>query len=85
MITLELNKSNFRHILKYRMIQNRLHQLYNVERKRIDDVYSILEKEFLLSEARLKKIINLKVPEMAKIQAYIKQSKPKANQLYLQM
>ncbi len=85
MTELSLNKQNYRHVLKYQKIQTRYQHLYNVERKRMDDVFIILEDEFLLSVSRIQKILNFRLPDAETINDFVKQHKPKAVQLYLQM
>lgn len=44
---------------KYRAIQARYKQLYDEERRRIDDVERILCAEFFLSSARIYFVLNL--------------------------
>ncbi len=74
----QLDKSNFRHIQKYRKIQDMYNKLYNSDRKRLDDVLLILEKEFMLCSERLRKIVNFKLPSQKEIDLFIKENKPKA-------
>lgn len=46
-------------LLKYRAIHARYHHLYNVERKRIDDVEEQLCSEFFLSRSRVLIILKM--------------------------
>jgi hypothetical protein len=48
---------------KFRAIQARFKHLYDVERRRIDDVQEILAREFFLSEIRIYEVLRLDLPE----------------------
>ena len=60
-------------------IQNQFHKLYNIDRIRIDDVLLKLEKDFSLSQYRLSKILNFKLPKQTEIEQFLKIYKPNAN------
>lgn len=50
---------------KYRAVQARYHELFNVQRLRIDDVMARLSQEFFLCESRLVLILKCELPEPA--------------------
>lgn len=75
----QIDKRNFRFILKYLKIQNQFSKLYNIDRIRIDDVMLKLEIDFQISSSRLAKILNFKLPKQTEIEQFLKIHKPKAN------
>lgn len=76
---MEINKHNFRHILKYKKIQNLFIELYEKKRMRKDDVFILIEKKFTLSHARINKILNYDLPTNEFIEKSIKELKPNIN------
>lgn len=60
-MAIDLQKLRPATLAKYQAIQNRYKELYNVERRRLDDVEAILKKEFFLSSGRIYIILNLQL------------------------
>ena len=50
-------------IIKYRAIQARYKELYHRDRKRIDDVYKQLGKEFFVSARWIEEILRMELPD----------------------
>lgn len=57
-VTMQLRPSTLR---KYKAIQARYQHLYNIERKRIDDVETQLCNEFFLSRHRVLIILKMEI------------------------
>lgn len=80
-----ISQKNFRAVIRYRKIQEQYHDMYVVQRIREDDVLNKLEMDYNVSQARIKRILNLVLPSPQEVEQFIARTKPKALQLYLNM
>ncbi|GAA4825501.1 hypothetical protein [Algivirga pacifica] len=56
-----LSSRTINYQLRYHAIQEQFYHKYNIERKRIDDVFEELEQEFYIKERSIKRILSLKL------------------------